>query len=31
VRTTILAPSPFAGVIIVHLCTSVYINRTQYS
>ena len=31
VRATILAPFSFGLVIIVHLCTSVYIDVTQYS
>jgi hypothetical protein len=30
-RATILAPFSFDFVIIVHLCTSVYIAMTQYS
>ena len=31
VRATILAPFSFGLVIIVHLCTSVYTDVTQYS
>jgi hypothetical protein len=31
VRATILALFSLVGVIIVHLCTSIYINETQYS